>query len=42
MKEMPEHEAQPTKTPEHEGHGKTSAKPVAPDTPEHHHDNAPK
>ncbi len=33
MKEMPEHES----------HGKTSAKPAAtPNAPEHHHDNAPK
>ncbi len=42
MKDMPEHGAQPTKTPQ-EDHGKTPAKPAAtPTTPEHHHDNAPK
>jgi len=29
--------------PEHEGHGKTSAKPAAtPNAPEHHHDHEPK
>src|SRR5258706_11989069 len=43
MKDMPEHGAQPTKIPPHEDHGKTPAKPAATDdTPEHHHDNAPK
>jgi hypothetical protein len=43
MKDMPEHGAKPTNAPEHEGHGKTSAKPDAtPGTPEDHHDNAPK
>jgi len=43
MKDMPEHGAQPTKTPQHEGHGKTSAKSAAtPNAPEHDHDNAPK
>ncbi len=47
----PEGEGQPMKMdmkdmkemPEHEGHGKTSAKPAAtPNAPEHPHDNAPK
>jgi len=47
----PEGEGEPMKMdmkdmkemPEHEGHGKTSAKPAAtPNAPEHHHDNAPK
>ena len=47
----PEGEGQPMKMdlkemkemPEHEGNGKTSAKPAAtPNAPEHHHDNAPK
>ncbi|SRR6266702_2849192 len=43
MKDMPEHGAQPTKTPQHEDHGKTLAKPAAtPNPPEHHHDHAPK
>jgi len=43
MKGMPEHGAQPTKTPPQEDHGKTPATPAAtPTTPEHHHDNAPK
>jgi len=47
----PEGEGQPMKMdmkdmkemPEHDGHGKTSAKPATtPNAPEHHHDNAPK
>ena len=44
----PEGDGQPMKMdmmemPEHEGHGKTSAKPAAtPNTPEHHHNDAPK
>jgi len=43
MKDMPEHGAQPTKTPPQEDHGKTQATPAeTPTTPEHYHDNAPK
>jgi len=43
MKDMPEHGAKPGKMPEHVGHGKTSTKPAAtPNTPEHHHNDAPK
>jgi hypothetical protein len=42
MKDMPGHGAQPTKTPPHEVHEKTSAKPAPTPAPEHHHDNAPK
>jgi len=43
MKDMPEHGAQPTKTPPQKDHGKSPATPAAtPTTPEHHHDNAPR